>query len=569
MSTRLVTTRKPTILKKLYDPPDGVPYVSEDYFIVGFRFKHQFIGKLLSLNRIRAIRADTPLAIISPTGSGKSTFVLSTIRTVVKERGGRILILVSRTVLALQYKRQAASLECPERLEQLTDIGLMETDTFGIIDVYTYHKFYQCLKNNPDLAKSYTDIVLDEFHFFLQDAPFNKYTGSLLDLIFKHFRHCRRYYLSATPDGILDIIINKERELLYSTMNRILCLQGTQNYLNHPVFTIYHFECDYDYINPILFTDDTEILEHIKADMNSKEKYLIFVDTKQRGIQLQRQLGDEMAEYIDAELKNTTKKDTVQEIVRSESFSKKALIATSFLDVGVNITDCAVKNVVIYSSNKIHFLQCTGRRRKGGDSSINLFICIPSKSDLETMLKRINLEIHNMGEAGLVLSGYREEVTDPYYVCNEHGKIVIKYNPLYSNYLEYRKEELLMLLGCFDEIDENTPEQAAIARHYLSWLKLEEKYNNCIWLGQEPEGKAKEIQDYFYPALDQELSEDDFHELINDFIPLYNQPGNVRDYMRKDRDYGTRAINNIFEKYKLLLKFEKDPETVTIRLRRY
>lgn len=566
MSIKLVTTYKPTILKELYDPPDGVPYVSEDNFIVGFRFKHQFIGKLLSLNRIRAIRADTPLAIISQTGSGKSTLVLDTLRPAAKERCGRILILVSRTVLALQYKRQAANRECPERLDQLTDIGLIETDTFGIIDVYTYHKFYQCLKNNPDLAKSYTDIVLDEFHFFLQDAPFNKYTGALLDLILKYFRHCRRYYLSATPDGILDIVINKERELLYSTTNRILHFQSTQNYLNHPVFTIYHFECDYDYINPILFTDDTEIWEHIKGDINSKEKYLIFVDTKQRGIQLQKQLGDDMAEYIDADLKNTTKREVVQEIVQSESFSKKILIATSFLDVGVNITDQDVKNVVIYSSSKTHFLQCTGRRRKGGDSSINLFICIPSKSDLETMLKRINLEIHNMREAGLVMSGYREEVTDPYYICNEHGKIVIKYNPLYSNYLEYRKEELLTLIGCFDEIDEDSPEQAVIARHYLSWLKLEDKYNSCIWLGDEPEGAAKTIQDYFSPVLDQELSEDKFRKLINDFIPLYEQlSGN---YKRKDRDYGIRAINNIFEKHKLLLRFEKDPKTSIIRLRR-
>lgn len=52
MNTRLVNTRKTTILKELYDPPDGVPYVSEDNFIVGFRFKQQFMGKLLSLNRI-------------------------------------------------------------------------------------------------------------------------------------------------------------------------------------------------------------------------------------------------------------------------------------------------------------------------------------------------------------------------------------------------------------------------------------------------------------------------------------------------------------------------------------
>lgn len=102
-----------------------------------------------------------------------------------------------------------------------------------------------------------------------------------------------------------------------------------------------------------------------------------------------------------------------------------------------------------------------------------------------------------MGEAGLVISGYREEVTYPYYVCNEHEKIVIKYNPLYSNYLEYRKEELLTLLGCFDEINEDSPEQTVIARHHQSWLKLEDKYNSCIWLGDEPEGTAKRYRIIF------------------------------------------------------------------------
>lgn len=54
-------------------------------------------------------------------------------------------------------------------------------------------------------------------------------------------------------------------------------------------------------------------------------KFLICVDTKERGMFLQKQLGDEKAEYIDAELKNTEKAGMVETMIRKEKFEKRYL----------------------------------------------------------------------------------------------------------------------------------------------------------------------------------------------------------------------------------------------------
>lgn len=54
-------------------------------------------------------------------------------------------------------------------------------------------------------------------------------------------------------------------------------------------------------------------------------------------------------------LKNTEKAKEVNAIISNEKFEKKVLIATSFLDVGINLKDDALRNIVIIAQIKHTF----------------------------------------------------------------------------------------------------------------------------------------------------------------------------------------------------------------------
>ena len=120
-------------------------------------------------------------------------------------------------------------------------------------------------------------------------------------------------------------------------------------------------------------TEHTETAKSTSTPINASEgidrdKWLLFVDDKNLGKELAKQLGKEKVVFISAENKrDRDQSDTVSEIVVNEKSNKQYLIATSVLDNGINLKDCQLRNIILMADTETEFIQMLGRKRKDGE----------------------------------------------------------------------------------------------------------------------------------------------------------------------------------------------------------
>lgn len=319
---KLKKKEQKTIWEQFMESPRNEVFIPEGVPIHGYHFRNQFISKIIKDREIQKLNSENPMMIISQTGSGKSTFVMEKLLPKAQNLGGKLLILVSRTALAFQYKKEAAKIQNLDLLEDLTTKGLGKINCIGDIEIWTYQSVKNRLNNANFNPRDMRIIVFDEAHYFVQDAGFNKFTYEDFTLLLKNLHHCCRVYLTATPDMVANEIIEMEIRHMGMFANPY-SLIPTYNMLKFN-FDIYEFQADYNYLNPVFFTDDKEIIDLIK-NQTGEEKILICIDSKERGRTLLKELDEKIAEYIDAELKNNEQEDVVNEIISKEKFGKKSL----------------------------------------------------------------------------------------------------------------------------------------------------------------------------------------------------------------------------------------------------
>ena len=139
---------------------------------------------------------------------------------------------------------------------------------------------------------------------------------------------------------------------------------------------VYTLPSDYSYLTVFYFSYYTQLISTI---LNSKEKWLIFVDTEKVGIDLAGRLNQENITTVFLSAKTKTAKQSIEysefrRIVNDQKFDCQVLIATAVLDCGVNIADPDVKNIVIGHSEKTTFLQMLGRKRIQSNETVTLYI---------------------------------------------------------------------------------------------------------------------------------------------------------------------------------------------------
>ena len=111
------------------------------------RFAHMFVGKLLREDMISKWQK-AGYFIVSQTGTGKSTLIVEQVAKIAMERGKRVLLVVPRTALAMQYKREFAERYCPGRLEELSNVGIQKESYWGPADIFLMQNF-----TNADLRE--------------------------------------------------------------------------------------------------------------------------------------------------------------------------------------------------------------------------------------------------------------------------------------------------------------------------------------------------------------------------------------------------------------------------------
>ena len=133
-------------------------------------------------------------------------------------------------------------------------------------------------------------------------------------------------------------------------------------------------------------------------------------------------ISDKEVIFLDAHYgKEMETRESVEEIAREKTSSKKVIISTAVMDNGISIHDRDLRNIVILSDTKETFIQMLGRKRKDG-RKVNLYIC---KQDVRHFEKR---EKHMEDVLGY-FNRHRNEleyIQGPYMFENAEGRVFKK-----------------------------------------------------------------------------------------------------------------------------------------------
>lgn len=279
------------------------------------------------------------VSITAGTGCGKSYFIKNTLYDLSKQNGKRILMLIHRRNCVRQFKEE-----------------IKRDGKEGSIVISTYQQIESGNKNFVNMS-TFDYIVCDEFHYFLSDSSFNRYT----DISFKKImsqQHAILIMMSATAWDIQRYIENKY------TKKKIIP---------------YSVPKDFSFIRSLTFFNKTEslgvIAQHILNDP-SKCKGAFFVQSAKQAYGLYHQFkrhsmfcrgGNDTSTPFD--------RNKLKELLINEKFNDRLLFTTACLDAGVNIVDPSLTKIVVQMDDLSSLLQCIGRKRiQNQDDKIDLYI---------------------------------------------------------------------------------------------------------------------------------------------------------------------------------------------------
>lgn len=512
----------------------------ESGYVNACSFRHGYITERLTADRVRRWNAHTPVLVSAQTGAGKTTFVLKVLLPVMKERGKRLVILCSRKVLAQQIRRAAARLEMPDSPDELIEAYIKYRRNFGAVDVYTYQEVALRFQNDQFVRsfQYYGAVVCDECHFFIQDAQFNMFTERIFQMIQKYASKSVRVYLTATPEPVADLIADSE----YNNKSGLARYVRFREDMLKPQFLFYTFERDYEYVNPFFFQDWNTIVDEINKHQ-TEEKWLIFVSRKEEGKKLEELLGAKRALFVDAESKNGDKAEDIEKIVVMSQFDKNILIVTKFLDVGVNLWDPQLKNVVLSTLDKTEFTQALGRKRIKSGECVNTYIRVPY---MEEIIKRKQVSCLQLNQLYEYLQELKQngmlvnKVLFPFYFEKKDNNWLVEYNKFTPIAYKQQKEAM-------DEFCEDIESEAkeVIAQKFLVWLGIEHKYQPERWLGDATD---KDLEDVLLPWTGRDLSDghyDEFCHVITDYVKTHS-PDEAGSH--SERVMGTKRIRDFLSK---------------------
>lgn len=464
-----------------------------------------------------------PILIAAPTGSGKTTFALNKLSQIAQEQQGSVLFLSNRAALIAQQKNIKKTSKMPT--PSVSSESLDEVYIFENVILMTYQKFFRGVNELTEKLYTIRCIVLDEAHFFLSDALFNSYTKDILECI-QGIKKAMRIYITATPEEVEQLIAHLEYNIHINEENskKIGLYCSSDQVFNGYTLKKYSFPVSYDYVTLKFFSDWNMIESLVKQ---SSDKWMIFVSSKKEGKVLQKKLGDEIAEYIDADTKSKEPM-RLQSLVRRKKFSSKALICTSVLDSGINIEDLNVKYVVIDTANSVQAKQMLGRKRHDDHENITLYVRQMNKKDV------LNIYTNSRRRRDEWCEYEQRPVA---YLQNNWGKIpesfqkaVAMYimpcniNDQYNAYIRfvpnpYYRYKLSIDMGSYEKIlDAMEEDDDAFAKIVCSWFG--KKFDPAM--KQEQDDFDKEIEAEFFQqneeAIDRFLRENGLLENKGEMI---------------------------------------------------
>lgn len=475
--------------------------------------------------------------ITTPTGSGKSTFILYELLKFAISQNRKILYLVNRGILKEQLYEEIEKNVSPYMTQEFLD-KLKIAPIKYYIDIKTYQSIESLSKFNYNtvfqMAQEYYYIVYDECHYFYSDSNFNTNTYLSFDMLLKTFDSRVQIFMSATMKRI------KKAFEEYWINTRMV---DTQNY-NEQIIE-YVAPVNYSNVSVRAFKNIEMLVDKIKEDIESNTKGLLFVDSINLGKKLTGLLcskNKDKSENKDENIKAYNKSqiafitaeyekendslETVEDIVRYNYSDKKIIITTPVMDNGISIHDVDLRNLVILTDIEETFIQMLGRKRNSGEE----FTIYISNRDENYFKNRYNIvtKILNLYEKYAL---YRDSCwkkyqysQNPTYFLEEDFNHFVLNDIMSSEYIYKKANKFIYIFQGKPRINFLSIDKFKYLQSYYSGIisKIkEDEYvfikKQCDWLEKNDEEKesiikkAKQTQDDFYREKLEEL----ILELIN------------------------------------------------------
>lgn len=348
----------------------------------------KFIREKIGLEYKEQWRAGDTIFIDTPTGSGKSHFILHNLLEYAILNRGKILYLVNRKVLQKQIQNEIKDSITMEMYKKYAVYSLQ-----NYISVYTYQYIegklktpYQREQLKNELGQ-YFYIVYDECHYFYMDSNFNTNTELSFEFLRSYFFSAVHIFISATMKNVKELIKNKKIYVPEGAYK--FCPYHPTREQEHIMDSTFEYKIEraYDFVCIHSFDKSEDVEFIVRGNIGKNEhKWLIFTDSIKNGKKLQKELvsyGDEGTNglckddvvFIDAGYeKEQEAVASVNTLVEEGYINKKVIIATPVLDNGISFLDKQLRNIVILSDTEEEFIQMLGRKRKDG-KKIDVYIC--------------------------------------------------------------------------------------------------------------------------------------------------------------------------------------------------
>ena len=449
------------------------------------------------------LKLPTRVYIESPTGTGKTSFIIDNLWPYAAQLGRNILYISNRTALEVQTKLKMLGLEDVHGVLDNTDLSEAKTfrypNSAGEVTVINYQAVFSLMKylggSNP-----FYYVVLDESHFFYEDSMFNSRTYLIFDRMLRQFSQSVLVFMSATLDDYVEVYEKEQEKYLLvhpqGILHKAMSKSDVRRYRNLFRKDVY---------NPIFYFEDTEIVKRIN-ETPPNEKWLIFVSSKQRGISLRKNLQQatkRTVRFLSAEKKSSA---LWKQVVETSCFKAKILITTTVLDNGINIKDPMVKHVVLPFCDRVEFMQMLGRRRLQGEEKLAVYVKIPTIQSINAQRRQIKRKLAAISEVNqvenelrgikeamkLAISAHSMEYVESYKeierkLWEKKTEILQRYwtrgdqsiNTLF--YIDYSRclapnpfayRKLLLLKAFYEQFADNSRDFDCCQQQVLSWLNI-------------------------------------------------------------------------------------------------
>lgn len=322
------------------------------------RRKKTRVSDIITNADIKSWKDGDIITITAGTGMGKSFFIKNKLFTYAKEEGKKILMLIHRTNCVKQFENEIKG----DKKEGYIDIKTYQAiDTKGL-----YNKEF-------DMSR-YKYIICDEWHYFLEDASFNKSTDISFNMIMKA-DNAIRIFMSATGDRMTRYLNNA---LGIETIN-------------------YDIPINYSFIRSLtFFNEDSDLETFAKKSIERGEKIIFFIQSAKKAYSFYKKFKDNAMFICSSSNEKYYKYVDIQKVnsmLEHEKFDDLILITTSCLDSGVNIVDGELKRIVIDIKDTGSLIQCMGRKRIQGNEQVDVLIKSINNMQLGGMVKRAQTEV--------------------------------------------------------------------------------------------------------------------------------------------------------------------------------